>query len=75
MISTLFHARPLNSFSAVSRWGINYYSYPCVSTWFAMGAMHDEPVFDNFFRLHPEGLYESIHDASCLQRPIYITGG
>lgn len=37
------------------RWGINYYSYPCVSGLFNLGASKDkEPVSDNSFRVYPQ---------------------
>jgi len=55
-------------------WGINYYSYPCVSSWFVLGASSaNEPVSDIGFRVHPQGLYDSIRDASALKVPVYIT--
>ena len=39
----------------VFRWGINYYSQPCLSGFFVMGASDkNEPVFDNQFRLCPQ---------------------
>ncbi|KAG1665106.1 hypothetical protein FOA52_007797 [Chlamydomonas sp. UWO 241] len=55
-------------------WGINYYSYPCVSSWFVLGASDaKEPVSDIGFRIYPQGLYDSVRDATCLRVPIYIT--
>lgn len=60
--------------NSIDWWGINYYSYPCVSGFFGMGASDDnEPVADNSFRLYPPGLYASIQDASRLGVPIFIT--
>lgn len=39
------------------RWGINYYSYPCVSSWFVLGSSRaNEPVSDIGFRVHPQGM-------------------
>eukprot|EP00798_Chlamydomonas_sp_ICE-L_P003475 gene3475-13536_t len=51
-------------------WGINYYSRPCVNWWFKMGASDaEEPVSDTKFRVYPQGLYDSIKDASVLYLP------
>mmetsp|Transcript_541 Transcript_541/g.1451 ORF Transcript_541/g.1451 Transcript_541/m.1451 type:complete len:542 (-) Transcript_541:1396-3021(-) len=55
-------------------WGINYYSRPAVHWNFGMGASEaNEPVSDTHFRLYPQGLYDSIKDASVLGVPMYIT--
>ncbi|GAX72576.1 hypothetical protein CEUSTIGMA_g32.t1 [Chlamydomonas eustigma] len=57
----------------VDWWGINYYSQPCVSPFFVMGACGDEPVSDMGFRMCPKGMSQAIRDASILYRPMYIT--
>ncbi|KAF5828616.1 glycoside hydrolase superfamily [Dunaliella salina] len=58
----------------VDWWGINYYSRPVMHWNFAMGASSaNERVTDTNFRLHPQGLYDSIRDASALGVPMYIT--
>ncbi|KAL6746681.1 glycoside hydrolase superfamily [Haematococcus lacustris] len=55
-------------------WGINYYSRPAIHWNLAMGAGADkERVSDTNFRIYPQGLYDSIKDASALGLPMFIT--
>lgn len=59
--------------SCLDWWGINYYSRPLIDWNFKMCGGHDEPLADNDFRMHPDGMYESIKEASVMGVPIYIT--
>lgn len=54
-------------------WGINYYSRPLIDWNFKLAGTGNEPLADNDFRIHPDGMYESIKESSALGKPVYIT--